>query len=84
MNEFFSLSGFLLRHGLQDGVHLLGNGHENELELGAGLDSARALVSDVLQRGRDVYLFGALCHAVEDHVDEAVGARPSGAVTAMM
>ena len=40
------------------------------------------LVPDVLQRGSDVNLLGALCHAVQHHVKEDVGAGPPDPVTA--
>lgn len=54
-----------------------------ELELLLGLHHVGALVADVLQRGGDVDLLGALRHAVQHHVDEAVGAGAAGAVTAV-
>ena len=40
-----------------------------------------SLVSDVFQGGGNVNLLGALVHAVEDHVDENVGAGAPNAVT---
>ena len=39
------------------------------------------LVPDVLKGGGDVDLLASLRHAVEDHVDEDVGARPARPVT---
>ena len=40
-----------------------------------------ALVPDVLKGGGNVDLLASLRHAVEDHVDEDVGARPARSVT---
>lgn len=60
---------------------LLRHRHKAELELRPGLDHAGPLVPDVLQRGGDVDLLGALGHAVEDHVDEDVGAGATNTVT---
>ena len=55
------LLSLLLWKGLEDGVDLLGDGHEAELELAPRLHhAAPALVADVLQRGRDVDLLAAL------------------------
>lgn len=68
-------------------IHLFGEFRraylQAELELLLGLHHAGALVADVLQRGGDVDLLGALRHAVQHHVDEAVGAGAAGAVTAV-
>jgi len=64
-------------------VGLLRHRHKAELELRPGLDHAGPLVPDVLQRGGDVDLLGALGHAVEDHVDEDVGAGATNTVTAV-
>ena len=44
------------------------------------LDHSTALVSDVLEGGRDVDLLAALRHPVQDHVDEDVGAGTTDAV----
>lgn len=74
--------GGLRRQSLQDGVHLVRHGLQAELELLLGLHHVGALVSDVLQRGGDVNLLGALGHAVQHHVDEAVRPRAARAVTA--
>ena len=73
---------FSLRQGLEDGVHLLGDGHEAELELLPRGDHPAPLVADVLERGRDVDLLAALRHPVEDHVDQDVGARAADPVAA--
>ena len=40
-----------------------------------------SLVSDVLQRGRDVDLLGALVHPVENHVEEDIGPGPAHSIT---
>ena len=77
-----SLWVFSLRQGLEDGVHLLGDGHEAELELLPRGDHPAPLVADVLERGRDVDLLAALRHPVEDHVDQDVGARAADPVAA--
>lgn len=37
----------------------------------------------MLQRGRDVDLFGTLGHAVEDHIDETISARAANTITAV-
>ena len=51
----------LLWERLEDGVDLLCDGHEAELELAPRLHhAAPALVADVLERGRDVDLLAAL------------------------
>ena len=63
-------------------MHLLGDGHEAELELLPRGDHPAPLVADVLERGRDVDLLAALRHPVEDHVDQDVGARAADPVAA--
>lgn len=75
--------GRLGRQGLQDGVHLLRHGRQDELKLLLGGHHARPLVPQVLQGGRYVYLLRPLGHPAEDHVYEAVGSRPAGAVAAV-
>ena len=47
-----------------------------------GLHHVHALVTDVLQGGGHVDLLGALRHAVQNHVHQAVGPAPSASVTA--
>lgn len=65
-------------------MYLLSDGHQYELELLLGSDSARALVADVFQGGRDVDLLGAFSHTVQYHVDEAVRAWTTRAVTVIV
>lgn len=62
-------------------MHLLRYGHQHELELWLAADHVGALVPNVLQGGRNVDLLGALGHAVQDHVNEAVGSSASDAIT---
>lgn len=72
----------LLGEGLEDSMNFLRHGHQHELKLCLRPDHVRALVADVLQRGGNVDLLSALCHAIQDHVDEAVGPSASYAVAA--
>lgn len=62
---------------------LFSNGHEAELKLGSCLHHTTALVSDVFERCSDVNFLRALCHAIENHVDEHKSSRPTNSVTAM-
>lgn len=77
------LGGCLLGQGLEDGVHLLGHGHQHQLELRLGAHHAAPLVADVLQGGGDVDFLGALGHSVQHHVHQTVGARATGTVAAV-
>ena len=70
----------LLWECLKDGVNFFRHSHQHELKLGLRADHVRALVSDVFQRGGNVNLLSALCHAVQDHVNEAVGPGAPDAV----
>lgn len=63
-------------------MDLLRHGHQHEFELCLCANHVGALVPDVFQGGRDVDLLSALCHAVQDHVDEAVCPSASYAVAA--
>lgn len=74
--------GCLLGEGLEDSMDFLRHGHQHELKLCLRPDHVWALISDVLQRGGDVDLLCALGHAVQDHVDEAVGPCAPYAVAA--
>lgn len=64
-------------------MNLLGDCHQAELELLPSLDHSAALVSDVLQGGRDVDLLAALGHPVQDHVDQDVRSGSTDAVAAV-
>jgi len=59
------------------------DGGQAELELRSRLNHSASLVSDVLQRGRDVDLLGALVHPVENHVEEDIGPGPAHSITAV-
>merc|ERR1719436_740591 len=58
-----------------------------EIDIAATLEHIRhhpcTLVPDVLQRGRDVNLFGTLHHPVEHHVYQDVGSCPTHAIAAV-
>lgn len=72
----------LLGKGLEDSMDFLRHGHQHELKLCLRPHHVRALVTDVLQCCSDVNLLSALGHAIQDHVDEAVGPRASYAIAA--
>lgn len=61
-------------------TNLFSDSHQHKLELHLRGHSPGALVADVFQRGGDVDLLGALRHAVQHHVDQAVRAGAPCAV----
>lgn len=56
---------------------------QHELKLLLGGHHPRSLISQVFQRSCDVNFLSSFGHPAENHVYEAVGARPAGAIAAM-
>uniref|UniRef100_A0A182QKB1 Uncharacterized protein n=1 Tax=Anopheles farauti TaxID=69004 RepID=A0A182QKB1_9DIPT len=71
-----------LRQGLQDRVHLFGDGHQHKLELLPGGDQAGPLIAQMFQRRRNVNLPCALVHATEHQIEQNVRTGTSGSVAA--
>uniref|UniRef100_A0A8W7PFC2 Uncharacterized protein n=1 Tax=Anopheles coluzzii TaxID=1518534 RepID=A0A8W7PFC2_ANOCL len=59
---------------LQDGVHLLRDGHQHKLELLPGRHQSGPLIAQMLQRGGNVNFPCALVHATQHQVEQNVGA----------